>query len=288
MDNKKLGQGMPKICISIMERTQADIVAVAAELRYSVADLIEWRADYYEDLQNPKLLRDTISKLGQALGDKELLFTIRTSDEGGEQQIAFADYASILVAVADMPEVHYVDVEMFSGMRSQSQEAWEHAEDHSQMRGQEGHRSQIWEYEDHAAYASVKGLLRQLHHKVTVIGSYHDFEKTPPMADITKRLVLMRRLGADIPKMAVMPQTQEDVLALMTATWETKKMLDPLPVITMSMGGMGLISRVAGESFGSAVTFGCMGKPSAPGQIEADQLQQMLTVLHDARVLNVQ
>lgn len=281
MYDMKLGQGMPKICIPIVERTQADIVAMADKFRHSVADLIEWRADYYEDLQNPKLLRDTISKLGQALGDKELLFTIRTSDEGGEQQIAFDDYASILVAVADLPEIHYVDVEMFSGMRGQSQKIWEQAEDHSQMRGQEGHHSRIWEYEDHGAYVPVKGLLRQLHHKVTVIGSYHDFEKTPPAAEITKRLVLMRRLGADIPKMAVMPQKQEDVLALMTATWEARKMMDSIPVITMSMGGMGLISRVAGESFGSAVTFGCMGKPSAPGQIEADQLQQMLTVLHE-------
>ena len=97
MDNKKLGQGMPKICIPIVERTQADILAVAAELRHSVADLVEWRADYYEDLQCLERLRETVSKLGKALGDKELLFTIRTSDEGGEQQISFADYASILV-----------------------------------------------------------------------------------------------------------------------------------------------------------------------------------------------
>ena len=271
MKNKKLGQGMPKICIHIVERTQAAIMDVAAELRYSVADLVEWRADYYEDLQCPDRLQETIVKLGQALGDKELLFTIRTNDEGGEQQIIFADYASILVAVADLPEIHYMDVEMFSGMRSQSQKMWEQA----------GHHSQIWEYEDHEAYAPIRGLLRQLHHRVTVIGSYHDFEKTPPAAEITKRLVLMQRLGADIPKMAVMPQKQEDVLALMTATWEAKKLIDPVPLITMSMGGMGLISRVAGESFGSAVTFGCMGKPSAPGQIEAEQLQQMLAVLHE-------
>lgn len=271
MENNKLGQGMPKICIPIVERTQAAIMTVAAKLRHSVADLVEWRADYYEDLQCPERLRETIHKLGQALGDKELLFTIRTSDEGGEQQITFEDYASILVAVADLSEIHYVDVEMFSGMRNQSQEKWEQA----------GHHFPMWEEEDHEAYRPVKRLLWQLRHKVTVIGSYHDFAKTPPAAEITKRLVLMRRLGADIPKMAVMPQKQEDVLALMAATWEGKKMLDPVPVITMSMGGMGLISRVTGESFGSAVTFGCMGKPSAPGQIEAEQLQQVLRILHE-------
>lgn len=273
MDNRKLGQGMPKICIPIVEQTQADIVAAAGELRHSAADLVEWRADYYEDLRCQDRLQETVSQLGQALGDKELLFTIRTQDEGGEQQITFADYASILVAVAELPEIQYVDVEMFSGMRSQSQEDWEQAENHSQ----------VWEYEDHEAYVPVKGLLRQLHHKVTVIGSYHDFEKTPSVEEITKRLVLMRRLGADIPKMAVMPQKQDDVLALMTATWEAKKLLDPVSVITMSMGGKGVISRVAGESFGSAVTFGCVGKPSAPGQMEAEQLKQVLTILHENR-----
>ncbi|MDE6851013.1 MAG: type I 3-dehydroquinate dehydratase [Lachnospiraceae bacterium] len=281
MDNRKLGQGMPKICIPIVEQTQADIVAAAGELRHSVADLVEWRADYYEDLRCQDQLQETVCQLGQALGEKELLFTIRTQDEGGEQQITFADYASILVAVAELPEIQYVDVEMFSGMRRQSQEDWEQAENYSQMWEQAENHSQVWEYEDHEAYVPVKGLLRQLHHKVTIIGSYHDFEKTPSVEEITKRLVLMRRLGADIPKMAVMPQKQEDVLALMTAGWEAKKLLDPVPVITMSMGGMGLISRVAGESFGSAVTFGCVGKPSAPGQIEAEQLQQVLKILHE-------
>ena len=282
MLNEKWGQGIPKICIPIVERTQAEIVAAAEQLRDSEADLVEWRADYYEDLQCPDRLKETISKLGRALGDQELLFTIRTSDEGGEQQIAFADYAKILEEAAELPEVQYVDVEMFSGMRNLLQvESGSLSQVKSDRKEQALKERQVWELEAHEAYLPVKDLLRQLRRKVTVIGSYHDFEKTPPAEDITKRLVLMRRLGADIPKMAVMPQKQEDALTLMSATLEAKKQLGSVPVITMSMGSVGLISRVAGESFGSAVTFGCMGKASAPGQIEVGQLRQVLTILHE-------
>ena len=39
------------------------------------------------------------------------------------------------------------------------------------------------------------------------------------------------------------------------------------PIITMSMAATGVISRVCGEVFGSALTFGAVGKASAPGQI---------------------
>ena len=40
----------------------------------------------------------------------------------------------------------------------------------------------------------------------------------------------------------------------------------------MSMGKLGVISRICGEVFGSAVTFGTAGKASAPGQLPANQL----------------
>lgn len=254
------GQGMPKICVPIVETTQEKILEAAGALCDSVADVVEWRADYYEDLQEPERLRETVERLGQALGEKALLFTIRTSQEGGEKQISFEEYAVILEAVAEFSEISYIDVEMFWGAR--------------------GRLGNIWSEADHSCHAPVRTLVAKLRRQVTVIGSYHDFEKTPPSAEITQRLTVMHELGADIPKMAVMPQKREDVLQLMMATWTARQILDPVPVITMSMGSMGAVSRVAGEAFGSAVTFGCVGKASAPGQIEADQLKQILEVLH--------
>jgi 3-dehydroquinate dehydratase-1 len=48
----------------------------------------------------------------------------------------------------------------------------------------------------------------------------------------------------------------------------------------MSMGSLGMISRISGELFGSALTFGSAKKASAPGQLEAEQLHKILHLLH--------
>ena len=50
----------------------------------------------------------------------------------------------------------------------------------------------------------------------------------------------------------------------------------------MSMAKAGVISRLAGEVFGSAATFGAVKKASAPGQISVNDLRTVLTILHQA------
>ena len=59
------------------------------------------------------------------------------------------------------------------------------------------------------------------------------------------------------------------------------------PIITMSMGKLGLISRLCGEVFGSALTFGCAGQASAPGQIDAKELKAVLEITHNNFVQNI-
>ena len=51
-------------------------------------------------------------------------------------------------------------------------------------------------------------------------------------------------------------------------------------IITMSMAGTGAISRLSGEVFGSALTFGSVGKVSAPGQINVEDLKTVLNIVH--------
>lgn len=53
-----------------------------------------------------------------------------------------------------------------------------------------------------------------------VIGSNHDFDKTPAKSDIVFRLRKMQDMEADIPKIAVMPKSRKDVLTLLAATEE--------------------------------------------------------------------
>jgi 3-dehydroquinate dehydratase-1 len=115
-----------------------------------------------------------------------------------------------------------------------------------------------------------------------VVTSYHNFHETPPTATMVDKLLAMQSFGADIPKIAVMPRDAGDALRLLEATWIMHNRHADRPLLTMAMGGTGAISRVAGEVFGSALTFGAVGAASAPGQIDARRLQPMLDTLAHA------
>ena len=109
---------------------------------------------------------------------------------------------------------------------------------------------------------------------------YKELVKRAICSGLVSRLKQMEEAGADIAKIAVMPESTEDVLTLLSATCKAKKELT-CPVITMSMAGTGLISRLSGEVFGSCLTFGTAGNISAPGQIDALKLRSVLHILHE-------
>jgi 3-dehydroquinate dehydratase-1 len=76
-----------------------------------------------------------------------------------------------------------------------------------------------------------------------------------------------------------MPKKEEDVLALLAATLSTRRDFPEVPLITMSMGELGSLSRVIGGKFGSDLTFAVGNKESAPGQIPVTKLKQCLDAL---------
>ena len=85
----------------------------------------------------------------------------------------------------------------------------------------------------------------------------------------------MQMRQADICKIAVMPRDATDVLTLLSATNEMYTHYASVPIVTMSMGQLGMISRVTGQLFGSALTFGS-AKASAPGQLSVQVLRNYL------------
>ena len=130
---------------------------------------------------------------------------------------------------------------------------------------------------------AVKKVIDTAHAcSVKVVVSNHDFDKTPSKEELVSRLRKMQNLGADIPKIAVMPQNKKDVLTLLAATEEMATEYADRPIITMSMAGTGVISRLCGEVFGSALTFGAAGKASAPGQMGVEDLKTVLVLLHNS------
>ena len=125
----------------------------------------------------------------------------------------------------------------------------------------------------------VMRIIKLAHdHGIKVIMSSHDFKQTPTDCEIYYRLHRMADLGADVAKIAVMPQNPADVLTLLSATHQANEKLD-LPLITMAMGDLGKVTRIAGAVFGSALTFGTVGTASAPGQLSIADLRQALANL---------
>ena len=243
--NIEIGSGMPKVCVPIVEKTREDILSTAKAICSTEADLVEWRADWYEDVSAFSEVIKTANMLRSILGETPLLFTFRSAREGGEKELSLESYATLLESVAKTGFVDLIDVEVFSG--------------------------------DDA----VKNIIQTAHaHGVKVIASNHDFEGTPAREELVARLCKMQDLGADILKIAVMPQTRSDVLTLLSVTEEMSSRHTSRPVITMSMGRTGTLSRLCGEVFGSAVTFASFGKVSAPGQIAIEDLKAGLRLLH--------
>ncbi len=245
--NTVIGEGMPKICVPIVGVTKEAILDEARAITKLPADVVEWRIDWFENVFDFEKLVDVLKDLRGVLGDMPILMTFRTSKEGGEKAIEDEVYADINIKAAQTGYVDLVDVEVFTGDEI------------------------VKKIIDGAHAAGVK-----------VVASNHDFFKTPDKDDIVGRLRKMQDLGADIPKIAVMPQNKKDVLTLLAATEEMASEYADRPIITMSMAGTGVISRLAGEVFGSALTFGAAAKASAPGQMGVEDLKQVLTLLHGA------
>jgi 3-dehydroquinate dehydratase-1 len=114
-----------------------------------------------------------------------------------------------------------------------------------------------------------------------MIMSYHNFQHTPDLDTLLGKFVQAEQLGADVAKVAVMPQDPQDVLTLLGATQRASQTLG-VPLISMSMGGLGATSRIMGWIYGSAATFAVGKSSSAPGQIAVEELRTVLATVRRA------
>lgn len=240
-----IGEGKPKIVVPIVARTEAEVEEQVKEARQQKADMLEWRGDWFDGIFDWERVENVLRQLRKYVGEIPVLFTFRTANEGGEKEISRDEYRRLNIEVAKSKMADLIDVE---GV------AFENAD-------------------------SLIEELKELGSKVIV--SSHDFNKTPQKNEMIRRLCEMQKMGADIVKLAVMPQSVKDVLELLAATEEMNRLYAKQPIVTMSMAGQGVISRLAGELVGSAMTFGTAGKASAPGQIDVKELDFILTTIHN-------
>jgi 3-dehydroquinate dehydratase-1 len=241
------GQG-PLTCTPLVGKDETAVLRELAAVLPQKPDLLEWRVDCFAGIGDVA----RVVAQGQAIrvqaGETPIIFTRRSIREGGtpldiDEERVFEVYA----AVARSGCIDLIDYELSCG-------------------------------EDR--FSQVVALARET--GVRLIASYHNFKETPPASELVAKFSAMEQAGADVAKIAVMPETLEDVLTLLGATLEAHRRLS-IPVISMSMGSLGAVTRLCGWMFGSAVTFAVGEQSSAPGQIPLEDVQAVVATLQRAQ-----
>ena len=245
---KTLGGDTPLICTPLVGKTRERVLAEAASVMAKSPDVIEWRVDYFAAIGDTAAVLETGRALRAAAGNLPIIFTRRSIREGGEPiAIGDAEVVRLYDAVGASGLVDLLDFEMSNDP-------------------------------DHVR--SVRETARK--HGAKVILSYHNFGYTPGVDFLVQRFLEAERLGADVAKVAVMPRDRADVLTLLAATAQAAAKAR-IPLISMSMGPLGAVTRMVGGIFGSSLSFAVGEGSSAPGQMPIADLRAVYDVIGRAR-----
>ena len=244
---KTIGGLEPLICLPLLASTRAELLRNAKEVLRLTPDLVEWRVDGFDQAQNIDDSLVVLDDLRQEIGSLPLIFTCRIDSEGGIQPFSRNTRLNLILKSIETGFVDLIDIELIN---------------------------------DAEFIDTIVAKAKQ--NEVKVILSYHDFEKTPDEEFILERFLSAQTLDADIAKVAVMPKSIKDVLTLLNATFKARSGELKIPLITMSMGAQGIVTRLAGGLFGSDITFAVGKNASAPGQIPIEDLRKVLAILYHA------
>lgn len=248
VQGKPLGGGtLPIIITPLVGKTRAEVLDEVAAIVPKKPDLLEWRIDFFQAIGDIPAVIDTALAIRQAAGGVPVLLTRRNVTEGG-QPLTIDEPAVVAMykAACEAKCVELIDYELSNKQ-----------EDIKALRA--------------ASKANGIGMIM----------SYHNFQMTPDAATLDSKFAAAKELGADVGKVAVMPTHERDVLELLAATSRAREALD-IPLISMSMGGVGSLSRIMGWVYGSAATFAVGKSSSAPGQVAIEDLRTALSIVRQA------
>ena len=236
--------GRALICTPLVARTAAAITSELASILPKKPDVIEWRVDFFDEIHDANRVIAVARSIREAAGTIPIIFTRRARHEGGEAINLSEDaVVALYERVVASGVIDIIDYELAQAAP---------------------HRAQL--------------RTASRAHDVAMIMSYHNFAATPGRAELVEKIIAAEREGADIAKLAVMPQSPADVLTLLDATLMASARVK-IPLITLSMGALGIITRVCGGLFGSALTFAVGDRGSAPGQIAIEELRVAMATL---------
>lgn len=238
------GGKFPLICTPLVGRSADKLMAELDVVLPKKPDVLEWRVDFFEAIADTAAVIATARAIKAKAGDIPLLFTRRSTLEGGEKIALNEDQViAMYAAVCESKSIDLIDYEMAN---------------------------------DAANIARVRTVAKA--NDIKLVLSFHNFSYTPGLETLAAKFLTADQLGADVAKVAVMPRDLDDVLTLLSATREASKKLR-IPLISMSMGPYGSLTRLFGWTFGSALTFAVGAASSAPGQVPIEDLNTVLAIL---------
>ncbi|KJS00291.1 MAG: hypothetical protein VR65_13795 [Desulfobulbaceae bacterium BRH_c16a] len=246
--NVVIGGVHPLICLPLVAGTKEELMGQASMLVELAPDLVEWRIDGFTEVEDVAKSLAALSELRSILGEIPLIFTCRIDQEGGIRKVSQERRLELMVAAIASGNIDLIDIELRNG-----REFIDAVKIHAQAQ------------------------------RVALILSYHNFKETPAETFIYNKLLAAYEAGADIPKLAVMPKDYADVLVLLSATNRARNSTIDTPLVTMSMGEQGAVTRLAGGLFGSDITFAVGKASSAPGQIPIAEMRTGMAVLFGVR-----
>ena len=235
INNLKLDNNSIKICVPIAKVKKNDILDLSHKMDNRDIDIVELRLDYYEDVLDIVKTMDLISKVRENI-DKVLLITFRTVAEGGYTDVTLDHYAKIYEEIIKNKYADMIDLEYRLNKKITDR---------------------------------INALAKEK--DIKVIYSYHDFNQTPKYERLIHYFNDMSTRGADIVKIAAMATNESDVEELKKAARESSI---SRPTVAISMGEMGVDTRINAKDIGSCFTFASFDGTSAPGQVDISKIKR--------------
>lgn len=236
----------PLVCVPVVATTGMQLIQDILNIQELDFQVIELRIDFYEYILDTYKINNLLNSIYN-INKLDIIFTYRSKIEGGNALLQDTYLKELIRIASQHPAIQYVDVEN--------------------------------------SCACKEELIEIIHeNKKQVILSNHDFHQTPSLPIMNTLLETMAKTEADILKIAYMPKDEYDVLNVMHASLLARQY--GKPVISMSMGPLGAISRLVGEFSHNYLTFAMNTQASAPGQIHVDKVNTTLDIIHQAMKTN--
>ena len=124
---------------------------------------------------------------------------------------------------------------------------------------------------------SLADVVRSVKGRARCLVSYHNFEITPPLAELKDIIEKMRTAGADICKAVTLAGSAGDNATMLNLV----RAFPGVDVVAFAMGQAGMLSRVLSPLAGAYFTFASVatGAESAPGQVTAAEMRAVYGAL---------